>query len=119
MTTTLEVSLIFLIFTTIILGVITTVFLVKFIMDLSRLTTNVDEVTTLVKQEIQPTLKELKETLNNINSIAKTADKQMDFVKKALSAAVGVGGLTFCGIKNLSGGFFKGLSAGLKLFRKK
>ncbi len=119
MTTTLEVSLMFLIFTTIILGVIVTVFLVKFLMDLSRLTTNVDEVTTIVKQEIEPTLKELKDTLGNINSIAKSADKQVDFIKKALSAAVGAGGLAFCGLKNVSGGFFKGLSAGLKLFKKK
>ena len=119
MSTTLEVSLMFLIFTTIILGVVITVFLVKFIIDLSKLTTNLDEVTTVVKQEIEPTLKELKETLNNINSIAKSADKQMDFVKKALSAALGAGGIAFCGIKNISGGFFKGLSAGLKLFRKK
>lgn len=119
MTTTLEVSLIFLIFATIILGTIITVFLVKFLMDLSKLTTNVDEVTTVVKQEIEPTLKELKETLNNINSIAKSADKQVDFIKKTLSAAIGAGGIALCGIKNVSGGFFKGLSTAFKLFKKK
>lgn len=119
MTPTLQVSIMFLIFTTIILGVIVSVFLIKLLMDVSKLTVNLDEVTTIVKQEIEPTLKEVKEALNNINSIAKNADKQVDTLKKVFSSLVGVSGLAFCGMKNLSGGFFKGISAGMKLFRKK
>lgn len=119
MTTTLEVSIMFLIFTTIILGVIVSVFLIKLLMNVSRLIVNLDEVTTLVKQEVEPTLKEVKEALNNINSIAKTADKQVDVIKKLFSGLVGVSGLAFCGMKNVSGGFLKGISAGMKLFRKK
>lgn len=119
MTTTLEVSIIFLIFTTIILGVIVTVFLIKLLMDLSKLTTNLDEVTTLVKQEVEPTLKEIKEALNNINSIAKSADQQVDVIKKLFTGVLGASGIAFCGLKNISGGFFKGITAGLKLFRKK
>lgn len=119
MTTALQVSIMFLIFTTIVLGIIVTVFFIRLLMDMSKLTTNLDETTTIVKKEIEPTLKEIKEALNNINSIAKTADKQVDLIKKVLSSLVGVSGLAFCGIKNVSGGFLKGLSAGMKLFRKK
>lgn len=118
MTTTLQVSIMFLIFTTIVLGVVITVFLIKLINDMSKLTVNLDEVATIVKQEIEPTLKEVKEALSNINSIAKSADKQVDVIKKLLSGLVGVSGLAFCGMKNISGGFLKGISAGMKLFRK-
>ncbi len=119
MTPTLEVSLMFLIFTTIILGVLISVFIIRLLIDLSRLTVNIDETTTVVKQEIEPTLKELKETLNNLNSIAKSADKQVDVIKKVFSGLVGASGLAFCGLKNISGGFLKGLFAGLKILRKK
>lgn len=119
MTPTLEISIMFLIFTTIIIGIILAVFIIKLLVDLSKLITNVDEVTTLVKQEVEPTLKELKETLNNINSIAKSADKQVDVIKKLFTGVIGASSLAVCGIKNMSGGFFKGLSAGLKLFKKK
>lgn len=119
MSTTLEVSIIFLIFTTIIVGVIVSVFLIKLLVDLSRLTTNIDETTTIVKQEIEPTLQELKSTLNGLNSIAKNADQQVDVIKKILSGLVGASGIAFCGLKNISGGFLKGILAGVKLFRKK
>ncbi len=119
MTPTLEISIIFLIFTTIILGVVISVFVIRLLIDLSRLTVNLDETATVVKQEIEPTLKELKETLNNLNSIAKSADKQVDVIKKVLSGLVGASGLAFCGLKNISGGFLKGLLAGMKLIKKK
>ncbi|MDD3237945.1 MAG: DUF948 domain-containing protein [Candidatus Gastranaerophilales bacterium] len=119
MSTTLEVSIIFLIFTTIVLGIIIGVFLIKLLMDLSKLTTNLDETTTIVKQEIEPTLQEIKDTLNNINSIAKSADKQVDVIKKVFTGVLGASGVAFCGLKNISGGFFKGLSTALKLFKKK
>lgn len=119
MTTSLEVSIIFLIFTTTIIGVIVGVFLIKLLIDLSKLTVNLDDVTTLVKKELEPTLKELKEALNNLNSLAKSADKQVDVAKKVLAGLVGASGLAFGGLKNISGGFFKGILAGLKFFRKK
>ena len=58
MTPTLEISIIFLIFTTIILGVVISVFVIRLLIDLSRLTVNLDETATVVKQEIEPTIKE-------------------------------------------------------------
>lgn len=119
MSTALEVSLIFLIFTTIIIGVIVTVFLIKLLIDLSKLTVNLDEVTTLVKREVEPTLKEIKEALNNINTLAKSADKQFDVAKKILSGVLGASGMALGGLKTISGGFMKGILAGFKLFRKK
>lgn len=119
MTTALEISLIFLIFSTIIIGVIVSVFLIKLLIDLSKLTVNLDETTTLVKREIEPTLKEIKQALNNINSIAQSADKQFNVAKKVLSGVLGASGIALGGLKTISGGFLKGILAGLKLFKKK
>lgn len=119
MSTALEISLIFLIFTTIIIGIIIAVFLIKLLIDVSKLTVNLDEVTTLVKREIEPTLNEIKQALNNLNSLAKSADKQFDVAKKVLSGVIGASGIALGGLKTISGGFLKGILAGLKLFKKK
>lgn len=119
MTSPLQISLIFLIFTTIIIGVIVAIFLIKLLIDLSKLTVNLDEVTTLVKREIEPTLKEIKQALNNINALAQSADKQFDVAKKVLTGVVGASGIALGGLKSVSGGFLKGMLSGLKLFRKK
>jgi uncharacterized protein YoxC len=119
MSPSLETSIIFLIFTTIIICIVTAVFFIKLLIDLSKLTLNIDEVTSLVKKEIEPTLNEIKEALNNINTLAKSADKQVDTVKKILTGVIGASGVALGGIKTISGGFLKGILAGLKLFRKK
>ena len=42
-------------------------FLVKLIVDLSKLTKNVDETTSVVRNELRPTLRELNESLHTLN----------------------------------------------------
>ena len=98
-------------------------FLVKLIFDLSKLTKNVDETTTIVKTEIEPTLKELNKALQSINSIAQNADKQVDSLAKTFETVLGAGALAFTRAKSFSGGVVKGLIKGLvavtKAFLKK
>lgn len=98
-------------------------FLIKLLVDLSRLTKNVDETTSIVKAEIEPTLKELNNALKSINSIAQNADKQVDSLAKLFENVMGASALAFTRAKKLSGGLLKGAVQGLvtviKLFYKK
>lgn len=99
------------------------IFLVRLLIDLSKLTKNLDETTTIVKAEIKPTLDEFNCALKSIHSIAQTADKQVDSLAKILESALGVSALAYTRAKKLSGGLVKGFVQGLitmiKLFVKK
>ena len=98
-------------------------FLVKLLLDLSKLAKNVDETTSIVKSELEPTLKEFNNALKSINSIAKNADKQVDSLSKLVESILGLSATAFARARNLSGGIFKGLLKGLvtvtKMFMKK
>lgn len=98
-------------------------FLVKLLFDLSKLTKNIDETTTIVKSEIEPTLKEFNNALKSINSIAQNADKQVDSLAKLFESIMGASSVALSRAKDLSGGIIKGLIKGLgtvlKLFLKR
>lgn len=98
-------------------------FLVKLLIDLSKLTKNIDETTSIVKTELEPTFEELNNALKSINSIAKTADKQVDSIAKLFENILGVSTSVLTRAKDISGGFIKGLTKGLvsllKMFIKK
>ena len=115
MSATLEIALLFLIVAVIIvLG-----FLVKLLIDSIKLVKNLNETTTIVKNEIEPTLKELNKTLENLNSFAKDADIQFTKARKLLTSLLGFGSVALGGVKNITGGFLKGLIAGIKFFTQK
>jgi len=88
-------------------------FLIKLLIDLSKLTKNIDETTTVVKSEIEPTLQELNKALKSVNSIAQNADKQVDSFGKMIENVLGAGALAFTRAKKLSGGLLKGFTKGL------
>lgn len=98
-------------------------FLVKLLFDLSKLTTNIDNTTTIIKSEIEPTIKEFNNALKSINSIAQNADKHVNSLSKFLEDILGAGTLALTRAKKMSGGIIKGLTQGLvtviKLFFKK
>ncbi len=98
-------------------------FLIKLLIDLSKLTKNIDETTTIVKSELEPTFKEFNNALKSINSIAQNADKQVDSISKLIDSLFGIGTSVFNKAKNLSGGiakgFVKGLVSVIKMFVKK
>ena len=56
-------------------------FLIKLIIDLSKLAQNVDETTTVVRNELRPTLRELNESLHTVNDFMKSTDKGIDWQK--------------------------------------
>ena len=88
-------------------------FLVKLLIDLSKLTKNVDETTSIVKSEIEPTLKEFNNALKSINSIAQNADKQVGSLAKLFESLLGTSALALNRAKELSGGLLKGFVKGL------
>lgn len=98
-------------------------FLIKLLIDLSKLTKNIDETTSIVKSEIEPTLHEFNNALQSINSIAKNADRQVDSLSKLFENVLGISASVFTKAKNLSGGIIKGFVKGLvsviKAFLKK
>ena len=98
-------------------------FLVKLLIDLSKLTKNIDETTSIVKAEIEPTLEELNNALKSINSIAQNADKQVDSLSKIFESVLGLSTSLFTKARDLSGGLIKGFVKGLvgiiKLFIRK
>ena len=115
MSATIEVALLVLILAVIVvLG-----FLTKLIIDSIKLVQNLDETTTIIKNEVEPTLKELVKTLENLNSLTDGADKKIFQTRKVLSSFLGLSSMAFGGIKNLAGGFFKGFVEGMKLFTNK
>lgn len=115
MSPTLEIALLFLIAAVIIvLG-----FLLWLIIDSIKLVRNLDEATTIVKNEIEPTLKELSKTLENLNSLTKGADTQLTQIRRILTGLLGFGSIALGGVKNVTGGFLKGVIEGIKFFTRK
>lgn len=116
-------GLTFLVIATGIILIVVGGFLIKLLIDLSKLTKNIDETTSIVKSEIKPTLHELNNALKSINSIAQNADKQVDSLAKVFESILGASTLAFERAKKLSGGLLKGLIKGLvtviKLFIKR
>lgn len=98
-------------------------FLAKFIRNLDKLTENLNETTSIVNSELKPTLDEFNNALKSINSIAQTADKQVDSLAKLVENILGVSTLAYTRAKKLSGGLVKGLMQGMitvfKMFYKR
>lgn len=91
-------------------------FLVKLLIDLSKLSKNLTETSSILNKELKPTLESVSETLKTINELVKTTDQGVGSVKNALekvfSKTKEVGGTVF-------GGLLKGFLAILGLFSKK
>lgn len=97
-------------------------FLIKLIIDTARLTRNIDETTSVVRNELRPTLRELNESLHTLNDFIKSTDKGIDKVKDAVEGAFGVSSATLSKLKFISGslisGLYKGFSTVVKMFQK-
>ena len=119
MSTALTVSLILLVF--VIMGAIiaTTVYFVKLLIELTLLTKNLDETTTIVKGELEPILGELKETMTNVNNLAKNADNQVATIRKIFATVIGFFSMFAGKFKFLQSSFFKGFISSFNLFRRK
>lgn len=99
-----------------ILLIVITCFLVKLLIDLSTLIKNVNQTSVMLNTELKPTLDELHETLQSVNSIIKNTDNNMINIKDAVES-------TFGKTKALTGSLFSGVIKGFgtvwKLFAGK
>lgn len=98
--------------------VVLTVFVCKLIMSIISLTNNANVIATSVQKEIEPTLKELKEAAQSINSIANSADEKFHNTKLGIASVLSAGAAFGGKIKTFSQGILKGISFGLNLFKK-
>lgn len=98
-------------------------FLIRLLSDLSNLTRNVDKTTVMINTELEPTLKDLNETVKIINSLVKSTDKRIDKVRATMENLLGIGTSALSKAKtfsdSLASGAFKGFFTMLKLFSKK
>ena len=119
MSTTLEQGLIILVFTSIVVLVVLAVYVVRVLINLFNLTEKLNQTTTILNNELEPTIKELNHVLVNVNKIADSADAHVTSAKKVLAKILGAAGVALSGLKAFSGSFFRGFGAALKLFMKK
>lgn len=93
-------------------------FLIKLILDTAKLTRNIDETTSVVRNELRPTLRELNESFHTLNDFMKSTDKGIDKMRDAMENAFGASSATFSKIKFLSGSLISGLYKGFSTVRK-
>lgn len=119
-TAQLNNSLIFLAYATGVIILLVGVMLAKVFYDLSKLTKNVDETVTIVKTELEPTLKNVNKSVEIVSGIIISADTKYKNFKNfmAKTPLKLLGSISKLSSK-ASRGFWTGLSAALKMFSKK
>ena len=113
-------GLTFLSYSTGVIVILVGVMLVKVLFDLSKLTRNIDETTTIVKTELEPTLKNVNKSVEIVSGMIIKTDESVQKVRNFLSKTP----FKLIGqISKLSGkaakGFFGGLCSAFKTFSKK
>lgn len=119
-TTQLYNGLTFLAYATGIIVILVGVMLAKVLFDLSKLTKNINETTTIVKTELEPTLKNVNKSVEIVSGIIIKADEGVQKVKSFISKTP----LKLVGkITKLTGAatktFWTGLCTAFKMFSKK
>ncbi|MBE7708034.1 MAG: hypothetical protein E7Z88_04925 [Cyanobacteria bacterium SIG27] len=113
-----QISLSILHFTTILFILVVGFFAVKLIISITKLSDNANTIATSVSKEIEPTLKELKEAAKSINSIANSADTKFQNAKAGIASAIGLSACLGGKMKDFIQGISKGISFGIKMFKK-
>ena len=113
-------GLTFLAYATGVIVLIVGVMLSKVLYDISHLTRNIDETTTIVKTEIEPTLKNINKSVEIVSGIIIKTDEGFKKVKNFISKTP----LKLFGqVSKLTGkaakGFFGGLCTAFKTFSKR
>jgi len=78
LTQSIQQPLEFLIYTSIILLIITGIFLIKLLIDLSELVKSMQNFLKATQEELEPAIKEMKNTLVNINQISSNVTNQVN-----------------------------------------
>ena len=113
-------SLSFLAYATGIIIILVGIMLIKVLFDLSKLTTNLNETTEIVKTELEPTLKNISKSVEIVSGIIIKTDAGVNKIKKFIANSplkILTKLSTFGG--SVVKGFFSGLFAALKCGKKK
>ena len=114
----IQQPLVLLIYTTTIILIIVTVFLVKLLVDLTSLAKSMQGLAGSVKHELEPTIKELKRALININSVTSSADFQVNNINNSLNKGLDIISTSTKGIfgraRILTSSLKNGISAALQ-----
>ena len=119
-TTQLYQGLTFLAYSTGAIVILVGIMIVKVLFDVSKLTRNINDTTTIIKTELEPTLKNINKSVEIVSGIVIKTDASIqrvrDFISKTPLKLIGQ-------ISKLSGkatkGFFGGLCSAFKMFAKK
>lgn len=103
---------------TIICLVVISFFVCKLLISLTTLSNNANTIASSIQNEVEPTLKELKEAAKSINSIANSADAKFQNAKGNLMSLMGATTIFGGKVKTFIQGIAKGVSFGMKLFKK-
>ena len=119
-TTHLYQGLTFLTYATGIIIILVGSMLVKVLFDLSKLTKNIDDTKTIVKRELEPTLKNVNKSVEIISGVIIKADQGVTKVREFLSTTPFkiLGNITKL-TRKATKGFFGGLCSAFKMFSKK
>lgn len=90
-------------------------FLVKLLIDLSKLAKNLNETSKIVNEELKPTLENVNQTLSSINEIITNTNNGVGDVKSAIGKIVDKTKLLS---GSLVGGLLNGFATVYKLFKK-
>lgn len=119
---TLNTSLTFLAYTSGIILILVSIFLIKLLIDLSTFTKNLNNTLEMAKTELEPTLREIQVSLKSINSFVKSADQRVDSLRKGLLDTLGIGSTVFGKMKDATWsaviGAVKGFQLVTKMFQK-
>lgn len=102
----------------IVISVIVTVFLVRFLKETTLTMTSARELINMTKEEVKPSLRSISKILATVDNVSTATNKQLDMVKKILTTLLGASCVAFGNVKD-KGGFFSGLISGFNFFRKK
>ena len=119
-TANLYQGLTFLSYATGIIVILVGVMLVKVLFDLSKLTRNIDETTTIIKTELEPTLKNVNKSVAIISGIIFKTEEGLQKAKAFLSKTpFKILGKVSVLTGKATKGFFSGLCSAFKMFSKK
>ncbi len=119
-TTQLYHGLTFLAYSTGAIVLLVGVMLFKVLFDLSKLTQNVNETATIIKTELEPTLKNINKSVEIVSGIIIKTDEGINRIKNAIkNSPLNLFSKLASITGSISKGFTSGLCAAFKMFSKK
>ena len=119
-TTQLYHGLTFLAYSTGAIVLLVGIMLFKVLFDLSKLTQNVNETATIIKTELEPTLKNINKSVEIVSGIIIKTDAGINRIKNAIkNSPLNLFSKLASITGSISKGFTSGLCAAFKMFSKK